>query len=133
MPVAALVDDCPIYDLAPEKPLEPIYPAPDATLVAGRLDARRAARADLEPEHRLAPPLFEQYDSIVQSRTVRRPEEGDAAVLALPGGAALAASIDGNGRRVAADPYRGTIGVVLECAANLACVGARAARHRPTA
>jgi phosphoribosylformylglycinamidine synthase len=37
---------------------------------------------------------------------------------------ALAASIDGNGRRVACDPYRGTIEAVLECAANLACVGA---------
>ena len=30
-------------------------------------------------------------------------------MLALPGGAALAASIDGNGRRVAADPYWGTV------------------------
>ena len=33
-------------------------------------------------------------------------------------------SIDGNGRRVAADPYQGTIAAMLECAANLACVGA---------
>ncbi len=86
-------------------------------------------------------PLFEQYDAIVQSRTVRRPEQADAAVLAIhppgsvaaPGGSApgagepvpaLAVSIDGNGRRVAADPYRGTIAAVLECASNLACVGA---------
>ena len=68
--------------------------------------------------------MFEQYDSIVQSRTVRRPESADAAVLALPDGSALAVSIDGNGRRVAADPYRGTIAAALECAANLACVGA---------
>ena len=35
-------------------------------------------------------PLFEQYDSIVGSRTVRRPEQADAAVLALPDGSALA-------------------------------------------
>ena len=42
----------------------------------------------------------------------------------LPDGSALAVSIDGNGRRVAADPYSGTIASVLECAANLACVGA---------
>jgi phosphoribosylformylglycinamidine synthase len=55
---------------------------------------------------------------------VRRPEQADAAVLALPDGGALAVSIDGNGRRVAADPYRGTIEAVLECAANLACAGA---------
>ncbi|MFM9141171.1 MAG: AIR synthase related protein, partial [Solirubrobacterales bacterium] len=70
-------------------------------------------------------PLFEQYDSIVQSRTVRRPEETDAAVLVLPSGAGLGVSIDGNGRRVAADPYRGAVATVLECAANLACVGAK--------
>src|SRR5690348_16738077 len=36
MPVAALVDDCPLYDLAPERPAAPLYPpappvlAPDA-------------------------------------------------------------------------------------------------------
>jgi phosphoribosylformylglycinamidine synthase len=49
-------------------------------------------------------------------------------VLALPerDGArpGIAIAIDGNGRRVAADPYRGTVEAVLECAANLACVGA---------
>ena len=60
----------------------------------------------------------------MQSRTVRRPEQADAAVLALEDGGALAVSIDGNGRRVAADPYWGTVATVLECASNLACVGA---------
>ncbi len=33
-------------------------------------------------------------------------------------------SIDCNGRRVAADPYTGTVAAVLECASNLACAGA---------
>ena len=37
---------------------------------------------------------------------------------------AIAVAIDGNGRRVAADPYRGAVEAVLECSANLACVGA---------
>jgi len=126
MPVAALVDDCPIYDLTPAKPSEPLYPAPDATLSPGA--STRVALLELISSPNIASrrPLFEQYDPIVQSRTVRRPEECDAAVLALPGGAALAASIDGNGRRVAADPYWGTVAVVLECASNLACAGARA-------
>ena len=41
------------------------------------------------------------------------------------GAPAIATSIDGNGRRVAADPYWGTIGNALECAANLAAVGAQ--------
>ena len=68
---------------------------------------------------------FEQYDSIVQSRTLRRPEAADAAVLALPeSDRAIAVAIDGNERRVACDPYRGTVEAVLECASNLACVGA---------
>jgi phosphoribosylformylglycinamidine synthase len=70
---------------------------------------------------------FEQYDSIVGSRTVRRPAAADAAVLSLEndgGRGAIAISIDGNGRRVACDPYTGAAEAVLECARNLACVGA---------
>jgi phosphoribosylformylglycinamidine synthase len=124
VPVAALVDDCPVYELAPERPAAPLYDPPRATL------PRDGALRDALPALLASPnvasrrPLFEQYDWIVQSRTVRRPEEADAAVLVLPDGGALGVSIDGNGRRVAADPYVGTIAAVLECAANLACVGA---------
>ena len=57
---------------------------------------------------------------------MRRPESADAAVLAIPEAAcgAIAVSIDGNGRRVACDPHAGTVEAVLECAQNLACVGA---------
>ena len=40
------------------------------------------------------------------------------------GSGALAVTIDGNGRRVACDPYTGAVEAVLECARNLACVGA---------
>jgi phosphoribosylformylglycinamidine synthase II len=124
VPVPALVDDCPVYALAPARPAAPLYPAPKATLPAGA-SVRDALLALLaSPNLASRRPLFEQYDWIVQSRTVRRPEEADAAVLALPDGSALGVAIDGNGRRVAADPYRGTIAAVLECAANLACVGA---------
>jgi phosphoribosylformylglycinamidine synthase II len=125
MPVRALVDDCPLYDLAPAKPAAPIYAPPRATLAA-QAGPREVLLALLcSPNIASRRPLFEQYDAIVQSRTVRRPEQADAAVLALPDGSALAVSIDCNGRRVAADPYRGTIEAVLECAANLACVGAQ--------
>ncbi len=125
MPVEALVDDCPIYDLDPQAPSEPLYPPPLASLDGSEsLDEALLALIG-SPNIASRRPLFEQYDAIVQSRTVRRPEQADAAVLALPNGSALAVSIDGNGRRVAADPYRGTLGVVLECASNLACVGAK--------
>jgi phosphoribosylformylglycinamidine synthase len=127
MPVEALVDDCPLYDLEPEAPAEPIYPAP-----ARRVDPA-AAPDDLLLALLAAPNVaskrwaFQQYDALVGSRTVRRPETADAAVLLLRqegDGGALAVSIDGNGRRVACDPYAGTLEAVLECAANLACVGA---------
>jgi phosphoribosylformylglycinamidine synthase len=140
MPVPALVDDCPVYTLAPEAPSEQIYPAPSVDS-----DAARAALAafDDNAQGMLTALLasdnissrrhyFERYDCIVGSRTTKRPEQAEAAVLHLwkqnaegapiPG-PSIAVSIDGSGRKVAADPYRGTIGNVLECAANIACVG----------
>jgi phosphoribosylformylglycinamidine synthase subunit PurL len=129
MPVRALVDECPLYDLAPRRPDRPIYapPTPARPLAHGRDAQPRDALVALLSSPNLSSrrPLFERYDAIVQSRTVRRPEQADAAVLALGDGGALAVSIDGNGRRVAADPYRGTLEAALECAANLACVGAQ--------
>jgi phosphoribosylformylglycinamidine synthase subunit PurL len=127
MPVRALVDDCPLYDLAPAPPEQQIYPAPSRTLSSE--DPGAALLALLaSPNIADRRPVFEQYDSIVGSRTVRRPAAADAAVLSLPARGqarpAIAASIDCNGRRVACDPYNGTIEAVLECASNLACVGA---------
>jgi phosphoribosylformylglycinamidine synthase len=128
MPVTALVDECPVYDLEPVAPSVSMYPPPEpvpglptnpgglllALLGSANLASRRWA--------------FEQYDCLVGSRTVRRPEAADAAVLQLGGrgsdSSAIAVSIDGNGRRVACDPYRGAVEAVLECSANLACVGA---------
>ncbi len=126
MPVDALVDECPLYDLEPEEPAGQIYPAPPQDLDSE--DARESLLALMgSPNLASRRPLFEQYDSVVGSRTVRRPEQADAAVLQLApdgGSGGIAVAIDGNGRRVACDPYTGTVEAVLECASNLACVGA---------
>ncbi len=124
MPVRLLVDDCPLYDLDPAEPAGWIYG--NATNPIGILDPTAVLTALLSsPTIASKRWAFEQYDSIVQSRTVRRPEQADAAVLQLTEtGTAIAVSIDGSGRRVACDPYAGTIEAVLECAQNLACVGA---------
>ncbi len=127
MPVPALVDDCPLYDLEPEAPATPIYPHPPV-----RIDPDAGAAETLmavlgSPTVASKRFAFEQYDSMVGSRTVRRPQSADAAVLQLApdgGHGAIAVSIDGNGRRVACDPYTGAVEAVLECALNLACVGA---------
>jgi phosphoribosylformylglycinamidine synthase len=124
MPVEVLVDDCPLYDLEPEKPAEPVYSAPPARLRDGD-DPLRALLASPSIASKLW--AFEQYDPLVGSRTVRRPAQAEAAVLHLlndGGHGALAVSIEGNGRRVACDPYVGAAEAVVECAANLACVGA---------
>jgi phosphoribosylformylglycinamidine synthase II len=124
MPVEALVDGCPLYDLDPAEPEGWIY-GNRTTLPAGTSSEQELLALLSAPSIASKRWAFEQYDSIVGSRTVRRPEQADAAVLQLPeAGNAIAVSIDGNGRRVACDPYEGTIEAVLECAQNLACVGA---------
>jgi len=128
VPIGALVDDCPLYDLSPRPPGAQVYPAPAARLTDA--DPGESLLALLScPNLASRRPLFEQYDCLVGSRTVCRPEQADAAVLRLPAREdaprpAIATSIDCNGRRVACDPRSGTREAVLECAANLACVGA---------
>ena len=123
MPIAALVDGCPLYDLEPAEPDGWMY-GNESTLSSGD---PAGILTELLGSANVASKkwAWEQYDPVVGSRTVRRPESADAAVLNLPeAGNAIAVSIDGNGRRVACDPYRGAIEAVLECAQNLACVGA---------
>ena len=106
VPVAALVDDCPLYDLEPgarRRRRSTRAPAAHARRRARTL-ARRCWRCSRSPNIASRLPLFQQYDWIVQSRTVRRPGEADAAVLRLPAGNAIAVAIDGSGRRVAGRP-----------------------------
>ncbi len=124
MPIRALVDECPLYDLEPDAAARPRYPVPAPVLRSDAQPYELLLALMRSPALASRRPLFEQYDWLVQSRTVRRPAEADAAVLRLAGGGAIAVSIDGNGRRVAADPERGAAEAVYECAANLAAVGA---------
>src|SRR5205085_11363301 len=127
LPVDVLVDDCPTYVLEPERPAAPVYPAPPRRLPAGASAEETLLALLAAPTVASKRWAYEQYDSIVGSRTIRRAGAADAAVLQLApdgGRGAIATAIDGNGRRVACDPYTGTVEAVLECAANLACVGA---------
>src|ERR1700733_1433417 len=100
LPVGVLVDDCPLYDLAPAAPGPDaaLYPASPAVLRGGESPAETLLALLRPPNLASRRPVFEQYDPVVQSRTVRRPDEADAAVLALADGSAIAVSIDGNGR-----------------------------------
>src|SRR4051794_3384165 len=124
IPVSALVDGCPLYDLSPAEPEGWLY-SNRRTLEEDASPAETLLALLAAPSIASKQPVFEQYDSVVGSRTARRPEAADAAVLNVPeAGNAIAVAIDGNGRRVACDPYAGTVEAVLECLQNLACVGA---------
>jgi len=77
--------------------------------------------------------IYKQYDSQVQSNTVFKPGESDAAVIRLREQneknkskvfSGVAASVDCNSRWVSLDPFRGTIAAVAESARNVSCVGA---------
>src|SRR5262249_48914097 len=118
VPVSALVDECPLYDLEPEAPEGWMY-GNERTLDPGA-DASGVLRALLSsPNVASKRWAFEQYDSVVGSRTARRPEAADAAVLQVPeAGDAIAVSIDGNGRRGACAPYAGPGGAGLGGAHN---------------
>jgi phosphoribosylformylglycinamidine synthase subunit PurL len=93
----------------------------------------RPTRADPEdllallasPNVRSRRAVFERYDHLVGSRTVRRPGF-DAAVLRLrPSVRGLAVSLDGAGRLAYLHPRTGGALAVFEAARNVACAGGR--------
>jgi phosphoribosylformylglycinamidine synthase subunit PurL len=103
IPAEFLTDECPRYEV-------------------DRLETARPRAAvdpvNLEPKNW----IYEQYDQLVLSRTVRRPGL-DAAVLQLrPSWRGLAVSLDGPplGER---DPFEAGVQAVLDAARNVACAG----------
>ncbi len=69
--------------------------------------------------------VYEQYDHMVQTNTVR--VAGDAAIIRLKEipNTGIALATDCNARYVYLNPYRGAVIAVAEAARNLACVGAK--------
>jgi len=102
IPARLLTDECPRYDL--DRSPHPVSRAPVAPLNQG-------SKAW----------VFEQYDHLVGSRTVRRPGL-DAAVLRVDGTRGIAVSLDGPplGER---DPFVAGWSAVIEAALNVACAG----------
>jgi phosphoribosylformylglycinamidine (FGAM) synthase-like enzyme len=104
IPAAFLTDECPRYEVEQQTPESP-WPL-----------RRQPARA-VDPAE-----VFEQYDHLVGSRTVRRPGL-DAAVLRLrPSTRGLAVALQGP-RPGEADPFRAGVQAVLGAARNVACAG----------
>ena len=102
IPAAFLTDECPRYEVE---------------RVPQRRERAPVDPANLEPKTW----VFEQYDHLVGSRTVRRPGF-DAAVLRLSGTRGLAVSLDGPPPGEL-DPYRAGRAAVFGAAMNVACAG----------
>ncbi|HEV2238460.1 MAG TPA: phosphoribosylformylglycinamidine synthase subunit PurL [Ktedonobacterales bacterium] len=127
IPVAALVDEAPVYDRPATRPAyldDPALMAADTLPESGDL---AGDLLDLLARPTIASKawVYDQYDSMVRTGTVQLPG-GDAAVVALPDfSRAVAMTTDGNGRYVYLDPRAGGMHAVMEAARNLVCAGAR--------
>jgi phosphoribosylformylglycinamidine synthase len=103
IPAGLLTDECPRYEIeqtpGPSQAATGVHPA----------------------SHEPKTWVFEQYDQLVGSRTVRRPGM-DAAVLRIDGVRGIAVSLDGPplGER---DPFRAGWAAVMDAALNVACAG----------
>ena len=121
IPARLLTSDAPRYSpaataRAPAAPAAPPSAPPPAEALTALLRSPNVARKSW---------VYERYDHLVGSRTVRRPSL-DAAVLRLrPSRRGLAVSLDGAGRMCALHPRAGGSLVVLEAARNVACAGGR--------
>jgi phosphoribosylformylglycinamidine synthase subunit PurL len=102
IPAGLLTDECPRYA---------VETRPKVTIPAHVAESNLTSRRW----------VYERYDQLVGSRTVRRPGL-DAAVLRLDGDRGLAVSLDGPpvGER---DPFRAGALAVLDAARNVACAG----------
>jgi phosphoribosylformylglycinamidine synthase len=120
IPARLLTDECPRYRV------EPVPGAEPAAVAAPSAPALPEALAELLGSWniRSRAPVYQRYDHLVGSRTVRRPGF-DAAVLRLrPGYRGLAVSLDGTSRIGRLSPRTGGRLAVLEAARNVACTGA---------
>src|SRR5439155_8885435 len=103
IPARHLTDDCPRYDVG-QRPRS--APASVTSPTTQSLDVVR---------------VYEQYDQLVGSRTVRRPGL-DAAVLRIDGRRGIAVSLDGP-QPGELDPFRAGYDATMEAALNVACAG----------
>jgi phosphoribosylformylglycinamidine synthase II len=103
IPARVLTDECPRYEVG-QRPRS--APASTTSPTTQSLDVMW---------------VYEQYDQLVGSRTVRRPGL-DAAVLRIDGTRGIAVSLDGP-RPGELDPFRAGYDASMEAALNVACAG----------
>src|SRR5262245_9563557 len=127
IPNRALTDEAPVY----RRPItEPEYLREAQQLDLDALPAPRDHNAELlallgSPTIGSKLWVYRQYDHMVRTNTINLPGLGAGVVRIKGTTRALAMSLDGNGRYVYLDPYRGAMLAVAEAARNVACAGAR--------
>jgi phosphoribosylformylglycinamidine synthase len=120
IPARYLTDDAPRYEI-PQTPREPEPPAPPPQDVPGTQDVLVALLGSDNIRSRAW--IYERYDHIVGSRTVRRPGLDGAVLRLRPSTRGLAISLDATGRQGRLDPRFGGAAAVFEAARNVACAG----------
>jgi phosphoribosylformylglycinamidine synthase subunit PurL len=114
IPARLLTEEVPRYRVEPRPRARPEPPVTVSLSLPERLRSPNLASKRW---------VYEQYDHLVGSRTVRRPGL-DAAVLRLrPGMRGIAVSLDGPGAAARDDPRAAGALAVLEAARNVACAG----------
>lgn len=124
VPVAALVDEAPVYHRPVEAPQTPPgdgAPAPDITvsLTAELLHLLR------HPSVAEKGWVYRQYDTTVRTSTYVGPGSDAAVVLVPQSDKGVAMSNDGNGRYVYLQPRQGAAIAVAEAARNIVCSGGK--------
>jgi phosphoribosylformylglycinamidine synthase II len=123
----------PIGEVTPHGDLRAFFDGEQVGSIPARHLTEDCPRYEVEQQPRSAPAarttratqsfgfVYEQYDQLVGSRTVRRPGL-DAAVLRVDRTRGIAVSLDGppTGER---DPFRAGYGATMEAALNVACAG----------
>ncbi|MCB2155013.1 phosphoribosylformylglycinamidine synthase subunit PurL [bacterium] len=128
IPAAPLTEEAPVYHPESDDPILP-QPVPTIPTVERASVGKWLLRLLASPTVASKRWAWRRYDHMVQTNTVVRPGDGDAAVLRVRGEGKhadkfIAVTGDGNARWVARDARLGGQLAVSEAARNLVCVGA---------
>ncbi|MBN2768599.1 MAG: phosphoribosylformylglycinamidine synthase subunit PurL, partial [Campylobacterales bacterium] len=127
MPIAPVSEEAPVLDRPTKRPayLDVVNKKSlaDFAKVANQ-EAFEKLLASLEVVDKAW--VYEQYDSMVQTNTIKRPGSLDASVIRIKeNGKALAMSSDCNPRYCYIDPFKGAALAVVESGRNVAMSGSR--------
>ncbi len=127
MPIAPVSEEAPVLDRPTKRPayLDVVNKKSlaDFSKVANQ-EAFEKLLASLEVVDKAW--VYEQYDSMVQTNTIKRPGSLDASVIRIKeNGKALAMSSDCNPRYCYIDPFKGAALAVVESGRNVAMSGSR--------